>query len=155
MNIIIRQFIPEDVRPAQEMIYRTIRISYASFYSPREMEFFFNEHTIENILKESDEGYTVVALDGDKITGTGTLSGPHIGRVYTDPAYQGNGIGRRIMTALETKARADGIARLDLCASLPSKEFYLRMGYTIAEESYACMTDGITLHYFGMAKTLD
>jgi putative acetyltransferase len=60
-----------------------------------------------------------IARDGGKAIGCGALKrhGGGIGevkRMFTQPAYQGQGLGGRIVALIEDQARADGLHRLVL-----------------------------------------
>ena len=55
---------------------------------------------------------------------------------------------------VEQAAAADGIERLDLSASLPALEFYLRLGYEIVSEEDYEVAPGQHLEYYEMAKQI-
>ena len=77
-----------------------------------------------------------VACDGDRIVGTGTVA-PYWGSetesilltVFVLPDYQGKGIGRAIIGALEQDAYGRRAHRIEIPASLTAVQFYRHLGY--------------------------
>jgi GNAT superfamily N-acetyltransferase len=74
--------------------------------------------------------------------------------VFVRPDRQGQGIGRLIMAELESAALKANIDRLGLSASLPAKDFYLRLGYEVVSEEDYEVAPGQHLEYYEMAKEL-
>lgn len=76
--------------------------------------------------------YVIVAeTPALSIVGVGMLNRP-LGRValcYIVPEALHQGIGKRLLAALETAARALGHAQLHLESSLTARDFYVRNGY--------------------------
>jgi len=68
-----------------------------------------------------------VAESGGLLLGTGTIIETSIRRVFINPEYQHQGIGKIIATKLERKAKSAGLAKLDLSASLKSRQFWEAM----------------------------
>lgn len=54
--------------------------------------------------------------------------------MYTHPAHVHRGIGRLILDAGESAARAAGFLQVEMAASMAGKPFYLRCGYAIESE---------------------
>lgn len=83
----------------------------------------------------------VVLLDGERAIGTGRvrLVAPDVAkveRVAVDAARRGQGSGRRVMAALEDRARALGAAIVRLAAQESAIAFYSRLGYTARGERF-------------------
>ncbi|MEJ2567880.1 MAG: hypothetical protein P8Z50_03245 [candidate division WOR-3 bacterium] len=55
---------------------------------------------------------------------------------------------------LEKKALTNGVLRLELCASLPSKDFYLALGYKIVRFTHFLVNNNKKLEYYDMEKYL-
>ena len=92
-------------------------------------------------------------IDNDgKIIGTGTLLNTNIRRVFVDPSYQHQGLGKIIMRNLEEKALEVGINILDLSSSLVSKRFYDSLGYITQTEDYIDVGNNQKLYYYTMIK---
>ena len=106
------------------------------------------------MISDAASGHTIVVHSGGKLVATGTRAGTTVRRVFVRAAWQRRGIGQRMMAELEAAALAAGIERLDLSASLPAKEFYLRLGYEIVSEEDYEVAPGQHLEYYEMAKEL-
>jgi GNAT superfamily N-acetyltransferase len=88
-----------------------------------------------------------------RILGTGTVVGDEIKRVFVDPTFQRPGFGRRIVRHLEEAAALQGAKTVKLDASLPSKVFYDRLGYTTVAAAFLPVDNGRRLDFFKMQKT--
>ena len=151
-NIIIRRFKEEDLTSLSQLIINTISVSYREVFSPEAIEFFQDYHDQKNILSDAAAGYTIIAeLDGE-IVGTGTLFGTNIRRVFISPYHQHRGIGKLIAQELEKKALQKNITPLDLSASLVSRPFWEKMGFTVCGEYFLPIDNGRKLHFYEMVK---
>jgi GNAT superfamily N-acetyltransferase len=67
------------------------------------------------------------------LAGEGTLEaamdGAELATFFVLPEYQGQGIGTRLLAAIEAQARTQGISHITVDASLTGAAFYARMGY--------------------------
>jgi GNAT superfamily N-acetyltransferase len=78
-----------------------------------------------------------------------------IDALFVDPAHQGRGIARSLMSSLEDIARHHGLAQLHLSASLNAVQFYERAGFgAVRPQSYAHRS-GITLDSVFMVKRVE
>ena len=91
-NIRLRTMKTTDLEPVYELVQKTIAVSYADVYPPEAIEFFKNHHSKENILKDIERGYIVVAESGGLLLGTGTIIETSIRRVFINPEYQSSRI---------------------------------------------------------------
>jgi GNAT superfamily N-acetyltransferase len=154
-DIPLRRFRPGDIEDVSRLVTGTIKVSYAESYPREAIDYFLEYHTVEQILLDAGRGCTFVLAPGGRIAGTGTLLGTTIKRVFVDPSCQRRGFGALLMHALEGEALRRGIERVDLSASLPSKRFYDRLGYTTECEAYIPVGNGKRLDYYAMVKVLD
>jgi GNAT superfamily N-acetyltransferase len=153
-NIKLRQMKITDLEPVYELVQKTIATSYADVYPPEAIEFFKNHHSKENILKDLERGYIVVAESGGLLLGTGTIIGTSIRRVFINPEYQHQGVGKIIANKLERKAKSAGLAKLDLSASLKSRRFWEAMGFVATGEFALPVANAKKLIFYEMIKTL-
>jgi GNAT superfamily N-acetyltransferase len=153
-EIAVRGFRRSDLGRLSELVRQTIETSYADVYPPRAIAFFKDYHGDDEILEDAREGRTVVVSHDGELVATGTLRETNVRRVFVRADLQGRGIGRLVMDELEREALARGVARVDLSASLPAKEFYLGRGYEIVSEEEYILGGGQSLRYYEMAKTL-
>jgi GNAT superfamily N-acetyltransferase len=151
----IRRFHEDDLVYVHELIHNTIDISYPADYSARVIELFKEFHSLENILDDARNGYTIVALQRGEIVGTGTLLSAHIRRVFVNPSFQGCGIGSLIASEIEKTASANNVDILDLAAALGSRTFWESRGFSISEELFAPAREDIIIHYYTMEKPLN
>ncbi len=133
-DIQIREFNREDLDTVVALIHHVVNISYKDVYPSGALNLYKEYHSRDNILNDADNGYCVVAEDSGKIVGTGTLLDDGIRRVYIDPSYQNNGIGKQIYKALEQRALQKGLPRLGLGASVIAREFWESVGFIFEEE---------------------
>jgi GNAT superfamily N-acetyltransferase len=153
-ELTIRRFCERDLDQVFELVRETIETSYASVYQPAVIAFFHDYHQRENIVSDAEGGHTVVVNSNGAFVGTGTRVETDVRRVFVRPDRQGQGIGRLIMAELEAAALKANIERLDLSASLPAKDFYLRLGYEVVSEEDYEVAPGQHLEYYEMAKDL-
>ena len=150
----IRRFREGDLDEICRLVRETIDTSYATVYPSRVIEFFHQYHERAVVIADAASGHTVVVRSGGKLVATGTRADTTVRRVFVRDAWQRRGIGQIVMGELEAVALAAGIARLDLSASLPAKDFYLRLGYEIVSEEDYEVAPGQHLEYYEMAKEL-
>ena len=153
-KLAVRRFRETDLDEVSELVRETIDTSYAAVYPPRVVDFFHQYHEREVVISDAASGHTIVVHSGGKLVATGTRAGTTVRRVFVRAAWQRRGIGQMMMAELEAAALAGGVERLDLSASLPAKDFYLRLGYEIVSEEDYEVAPGHHLEYYEMAKEL-
>ena len=153
-ELIFRRFRESDLDEVCELVRETIDTSYTAVYPSRVVEFFHQYHERAVVISDAASGHTIVVHSGGRLVATGTRAGTTVRRVFVRAAWQRRGIGQKVMAELEAAALTEGIERLDLSASLPAKEFYLRRGYAIVSEEDYEVSPGQHLEYYEMAKEL-
>jgi GNAT superfamily N-acetyltransferase len=153
-NLNYRVFLPGDAEAVRELIHSTIEACYTGVYPARAVEYFLQYHSESEILRRAQKGTTIVAEAGGRIVATGTLKGKYIIAVFVYRHVQDRGLGRRIMGALEERARTDGVEEIWLDVSLPSRAFYERMGYGGFEPAFLDVGEGQRLDYWKASKRL-
>jgi len=88
----------------------------------------------------------VIERDGS-IVATGALVGNEILGVFVKPEDQGQGLGKRIMSELEARAKSKGFSEIVLSVSLPSRSFYETLGYEVLEACLLDVGEGQHLNY--------
>lgn len=99
-----------------------------------------------------DTASHVVLLAGADAVATGRVRLIEAGlakveRVAVDRAVRGTGLGRRVMDALEARARALGASRVKLAAQVSAVAFYERLGYVAFDPPF--MDAGIPHRWMG------
>ena len=154
LEIKVRKFRKDDLNAVYELIQNTIDVSYNKIYPPEAIEFFKEFHSRENILKDTVNGYTVLAERNGEILGTSTLIGCHIQRTFVSPACQRQGIGGLLAQVLEKKASLRKSGDITLEASLVSRQFWELRGFTVREETFIPVENGQKLIYYTMSKKI-
>jgi GNAT superfamily N-acetyltransferase len=89
--------------------------------------------SLESIILNSRQREIFVALKEEQIIGTGSLGkfgdDYYALTVFVNPDFHKQGIGRKLMTIIEQKAKEYGAYRLIVPASITGELFYLKMGY--------------------------
>ena len=154
-NFIIRPFNKNDLVFLHRMIRDTIEASYTGIYPPRAVDFFKAYHSKTKIMERSTAGEVLVLVNRDgSILATGSLTKAEISGVFVHRDYQRQGFGQAIMADLESRAKAKGLSKISLSVSLPSKRFYVRLGYTVHAECAIDVGDGQYLKYWPGTKVL-
>jgi predicted GNAT family N-acyltransferase len=78
--------------------------------------------------------FHVVALDDGRCVGTGRMlrqpgGAARVGRMAVARGARRRGVGARLLAALEERARAEGLAVVELHAQVHAQAFYARHGY--------------------------
>ena len=106
----------------------------------------FDEHTLDNgVVIQSSERMGFVALDGDAFVGCvsglaykngETYSGWfYLTDMFVEKAYRGQGLGAKLLKALEDKLPAYGIGKIwTWTAGYEGPGFYKKQGYTVFAE---------------------
>jgi GNAT superfamily N-acetyltransferase len=153
-DITIRKFNFSDLDTVRGLIQNTVDVCYSDVYSKEAVRFFKDWHCDENVLKDANEGHTIVLEKDCRVIGTGTFVGNEIKRLFVEPAFQKNGFGKILMQELEKKAFLADVGNVKLDASLPSKKFYDSLGYVTLEETFLEVENGKKLEYYKMEKSL-
>jgi GNAT superfamily N-acetyltransferase len=153
-KFIIRDYNEKDLDRLKFIVHTTVKKTYTGIYPQEAIEYFLNLHSKENMGKDVPKGFTfMLELEGE-IIASGSIVGNEIKRVFVLPEYQGRGYGRKIMAKIEQAALKNGIRRVELCASLPSKDFYLALGYEIVRFTHLPVNNNKKLEYYDMEKYL-
>lgn len=121
----------DDIALLWRLRTRAIAHGCPSHYSPEVLAVWLASPAPASMRWHIEHGAGLVALDDGRIAGYAVLD-PLTGEVeaaFVDPLAQGRGIGRMLLDALEAHARAVGIERLFLSASLNALPFYGRAGF--------------------------
>ena len=100
-----------------------------------------------------DDHFFVATVD-DEVVGFGQYHNGEIEAVYVHPDFVGRGIGRLLMTRLESLARAEGATRLFLHGSFNAEAYYERCGFTRTKETTYTTRGGVVMRCALMEKGL-
>src|SRR5471030_2452079 len=154
--IALRPALVSDIDTLWALRTEAVRLGCATHYAPEQITVWTASPVPAAYETMLAEGGGIVAMLDDALVGYAMLdlAKHEVDAVFVDPARAGLGIGKRLLAALELLARARGIARLHLSASLNAVPFYAAAGFTaLREEAYA-HPSGISLASVAMEKVL-
>jgi ribosomal protein S18 acetylase RimI-like enzyme len=108
------------------------RILRAPWQQPRGSEKDAIEQNCHHVIACTDDG-DIVGVGRVQFNSSDEAQ---IRYMAVEPEYEGRGIGRRIVTALETIAFENARRLMVLDAREPALGFYQRLGYEVTEKSY-------------------
>ncbi|MFC6260896.1 GNAT family N-acetyltransferase [Levilactobacillus fujinensis] len=132
----IRRFVPTDAAAVAQVVAKTLRTTNRQDYTEA-----YIEHTIQRLtprffLEKAQQTHFYVVCDAACIVGTGAI-GSYWGSstefslfdIFVLPIYQGQGIGRLIISTLEHDSYFQRAERVEIPASITALGFYQKMGY--------------------------
>jgi GNAT superfamily N-acetyltransferase len=146
-----RQFEPGDAEPCRRLILACLDDLVG--LGPGARDALRRRITVSPYAMDLARAFCLIAADGDQVAGIGALDDTIVKRMYVDPRYRCQGIGRAIHDRLEAEAVRRGVTALQLEASLNAVRFYLRLGYEIVEEK-TWQVDGAVVRSTMMRKPL-
>ena len=125
-----------DAPAISALIIKTMRISNTRDYSREDMEALILHQQPADILKKASWTHFYVAEEDGCIIGCGAI-GPsedmkdecRLFSIFVLPEWQGRGVGRAIVEALELDEFALRATRIEISASITGLEFYRKLGY--------------------------
>jgi GNAT superfamily N-acetyltransferase len=165
-----------DLTPLRVLMDKSIRALLKPYLDDAGVEASFEIMGLDTQLID-DGTYFIIEIDG-QIVGSGGWSkratlfgGDHsrgrdaallnpatdaarVRAMYTDPEFARRGIGRAILNACETAARAEGFTRAELVATVAGQPLYAACGYTPLEHMTSVTSKGVSIPLLRMGKTL-
>lgn len=181
MNIQLRLATAEDIPALDQLMRKSVRGLSAGYYTERQIEISL-VHVFGIDTQLIADGTYLIAESADasgserRIAGCGgwskrrTLYGgdqtkqrednlldpatepARIRAFFVDPDFARQGIGRLLIEACETAARAAGFTRMQLGATLPGVPLYAALGYQPIKEVEEPMPEGEVLPLVIMGK---
>ncbi len=156
MAVIIRPAVDSDRTGICTVHVRAIRETCSLSYSPQQIDVWaglLSPDTYTALLKKR---IILVGADATDIVGFGQLDpeNSELQAVYVRPERQRQGIGRRLLSELEGQARALGISRLEVSATLNAVTFYEQNGYAPRRAAVHRMLSGLELQCLRMEKRI-
>ncbi|MEO0376609.1 MAG: GNAT family N-acetyltransferase [Cyanobacteria bacterium P01_A01_bin.17] len=153
-SLLVRQARPDEILKILRVQTDALRVLCIRDYSSEQIEALVDR----NIDHFSRGGYrgetTFVAELENVIIGVSSLLGNRISAVYVHPLYVRQGIGSRLLHAVEHSARSRTINTLKITASLTACPFYQAEGYQILDESHLITKDGLRVRCVEMIGQL-
>lgn len=95
------------------------------------------------------------AREGDDRALDPATEAAHVRAMFVRPDRTRRGLGRAILDAAQTAARAEGFSRLDLMATLPGVPLYTAFGFREVDRVPVTMPDGVTIDCIVMDRPID
>ena len=132
----IRRFAEKDAEEVSTMIIRTLKTTNSKDYSEEAIKTLEKQLQPSHILERAGWTHFYVVEENDTIIGCGAI-GPYWGSetesslftIFVLPEYQGKGVGRKIIEALEQDEYFLKAKRVEIPASITAVNFYRKMGY--------------------------
>ncbi|HKR61948.1 MAG TPA: GNAT family N-acetyltransferase [Pyrinomonadaceae bacterium] len=177
MDYIIRKANPDDREAIEQLIVESARTLSREDYSERQIEAailtVFGVDTdliLDGTYFVADSSAMLIGcggwskrktlFGGDQFTGRDSseldpkLEAAKIRAFFVHPGYARKGIGRAILSACESEARAYGFRSIELMATLPGLKLYRACGYRGDKRVEYEIGDGVSIEFVPMRKDL-
>lgn len=129
MDCLIRNAMDADAPIISRIIVGTLRASNAQDYSSEIISQVEQSFSPQAILRLLAQRQVFVATLGNHVVATASLDQDVVRSVFVEPAYQGRGIGRQLMTRIQLIAIAGGLNELRVPSSITAEGFYASIGF--------------------------
>jgi putative acetyltransferase len=152
----IRKARQEDKESIWRVHAKAIRETCASHYSQEVIRIWAERLQPEKYEEAIRSNEFFVAEENGAVVGFGELdkAGGEIAGLYVSPDVAGRGVGWKLLSTLEERARAFGLASLHLTSSLNAVSFYERAGFKSLEKMTKTLSPGVERASVRMFKEL-
>jgi len=158
-SIIVRPLRADEGRIYLEIVNRAIRGLAVDHYTPEAIEGWvvaITEDSLRDLMLNADHEIRLIAeMDGHPVgIGAVIVERSELRACYVSPEAARRGCGSAIVREIERLARDNGLARLELAASINAEPFYAAHGYAVRERSHVVLRNGHRMAAVWMAKNL-
>lgn len=155
LNISIRLAKLDDLTEMQRIFVDTITTVCSSDYDEQQIRVWVSGvNNTERWKKIIVEQYVIVAENGDKILGYGTLNNEsYIDLLYVHKDHQGQGIAQLLLDEITKEARQLGQTKLYSDVSITARPFFVKSGFVQLNEQ-TNIREGVELINYKMTKHL-
>lgn len=134
-RVIIRPAVKEDLEAISRLRTETILETGQEAYSSEQLQGWAAVQPGDRTLMRISDGCVLLGFSGSRLVASNALDldESEMVSLFVRPAYQGQGIGRRMVNEIERLAVRFGMRELRAEASLPSVDFYHACGYRARE----------------------
>lgn len=136
MSTVVRLAQPTDAEGISQVILAALHSSNALDYPADVIARVAASFTPDAVLALLTRRVVLVALQDRTIVATAALDASVVRSVFVDPALQGQGIGRLLMSEIELRAREAGVTVLSVPSSLTAEPFYTKLGFQTVRDVY-------------------
>lgn len=135
-DIKVRRYKDGDAPSICEVVRKDVLAENIKDYPKEAIKHLIESHNEELIERRAKAFHVYVLTDEEKIVGVGMI-GPYwdsltessFFTIFIDPSYKGQGLGRKIIEALEDDEYYRRADRVEIPASITAVEFYKHMGW--------------------------
>jgi GNAT superfamily N-acetyltransferase len=135
VTIQVRPFLPEDASRLAEIVQRCLREINRRDYSAEIIDRMCAHFTAQRFVELSTSRRIYVAVVDQVAAGTVSRDGNKVYTMFVDPDLANRGIGRRLMSHIETLAMQEGHDFMETGASITGHGFYHKLGYSDVRQS--------------------
>lgn len=159
----LRRGLPADARAILEAHRSAVRTTAAAHYSQAIIDEWAPIHvapervkTFEQWIERGEELIVVAADSGETVIGFGSIvpSNSELRAVYVAAEHGRKGVGRAILSQLETLAQEVGLSELRMDASMNAVAFYEASGFASLGRGEHSMPSGNRMSCMHMSKSL-
>ena len=146
MNTVFRQVEVRDVQAVRHVVWETWLATYGAVIPEHDIRDYFDEHyslpALTELFKKPDATGYIAEVD-DVVAGFVRTEYRRnenrffISSLYVLPAYQGSGLGRKLLAIAEEKARRYGVEQLWLAVmtdNTTALAWYAKLGFVFVDE---------------------
>ena len=153
----IRPFKPGDEAEIYQLFYDTVHFINRQDYPEEQINTWAPKHPDLSMWQESlSKNHSFVAIDkgSGKIIGFSDLEdNGYLNRGYVHKDYQGQGIGKALLSIREEKAKELGLQKLFSNVSITAQSFFEKWGY-VTEKEQKRELNGVLFITYLMTKNL-
>jgi GNAT superfamily N-acetyltransferase len=136
MDFRVRSATNADALAISRVINGTLRESNAQDYSSEILDHVEHSFSPQAILHLLTLRKVFVATVDGQVVATASLDLDTVRSVFVAPPYQGAGIGRRLMSSIESLAIKSSVTLLRVPSSITAEGFYVSLGFTKTRDEY-------------------
>lgn len=136
MDCLIRIATSEDAIAISRVVCGALRGTNAKDYTPTVIDLVEQSFSPEAILHFLTQRQVYVATIGHQVVATASLDQDVVRSVFVDPSHQGKGIGRQLMTKIQSVAVGVGIKLLRVPSSITAEGFYTSLGFKKVRDEF-------------------
>jgi ribosomal protein S18 acetylase RimI-like enzyme len=158
---LVRRLTRDDIPAVQRITWETWVDAYASFVPVEDLRAYFEDHysttRLADFLSEENSGGFIAECDGVAAGYARTSFKKEEARFYVQslyvlPAYQGRGLGTKLLAASEKRAldfKVNAIWLGVMVQNVRTVEWYKRIGFSFVEEAPFTMAKSTVNHLIG------